>query len=89
MPLGGKKKCYINASVPSLKVCFLTQQCKTNGMQAFSQGLNEQQQHQSPVKKGTLLLKFSTLITEYPQYSYEVNSLLFSYLSIHKNFIIF
>uniref|UniRef100_A0A9L6KE76 Predicted gene 11837 n=1 Tax=Mus musculus TaxID=10090 RepID=A0A9L6KE76_MOUSE len=26
--------------------------CKTNGMQAFSQGLNEQQQHQSPVKKG-------------------------------------
>lgn len=28
--------------------------CKTNGMQAFSQGLNEQQQHQSPVKKREL-----------------------------------
>lgn len=44
---------YIDISDPSLKVCFLTQQCKTNGMQAFSQGLTEQQQHQSPVKKGT------------------------------------
>jgi hypothetical protein len=33
----------------------LVEQCKMNGMQAFSQGLNEQQQHQSPVKKGKIL----------------------------------
>ncbi|KAM9689668.1 uncharacterized protein C8orf88 homolog isoform 3-T3 [Dama dama] len=30
--------------------------CKTNGMQAFSQGLNEQQHH-SPVKKGLTAVK--------------------------------
>ncbi|XP_038203661.1 uncharacterized protein C8orf88 homolog isoform X2 [Arvicola amphibius] len=41
--------------------------CKTNGMQAFSQGLNEQQQHQSPVKKERIkysrdfLLKLSSV----------------------------
>ncbi|XP_044101279.1 uncharacterized protein C8orf88 homolog isoform X3 [Neovison vison] len=31
--------------------------CKTNGMQAFSQGHNEQQQHQSPVKKDFIYLR--------------------------------
>ncbi|XP_044101275.1 uncharacterized protein C8orf88 homolog isoform X1 [Neovison vison] len=41
--------------------------CKTNGMQAFSQGHNEQQQHQSPVKKERIkysrdfLLKLSSV----------------------------
>ncbi|XP_012578255.1 PREDICTED: uncharacterized protein C8orf88 homolog isoform X1 [Condylura cristata] len=41
--------------------------CKTNGMQAFTQGLNEQQQHQSPVKKERIkysrdfLLKLSSV----------------------------
>uniref|UniRef100_A0A8P0T1I7 Uncharacterized protein n=1 Tax=Canis lupus familiaris TaxID=9615 RepID=A0A8P0T1I7_CANLF len=41
--------------------------CKTNGMQAFTQGHNEQQQHQSPVKKERIkysrdfLLKLSSV----------------------------
>uniref|UniRef100_A0A5F9DEZ2 Uncharacterized protein n=1 Tax=Oryctolagus cuniculus TaxID=9986 RepID=A0A5F9DEZ2_RABIT len=41
--------------------------CKTNGMQTFSQGLSEQQQHQSPVKKERIkysrdfLLKLSSV----------------------------
>ncbi|KAK1332178.1 hypothetical protein QTO34_007864 [Cnephaeus nilssonii] len=41
--------------------------CKTNGMQAFSQGLSEQPQHQSPVKKERIkysrdfLLKLSSV----------------------------
>lgn len=48
--LNVKKK--LDISDPSLKVCFLTQQCKTNGMQAFYQGLKEQPQKQSPVQKG-------------------------------------
>lgn len=58
------KNSYMDVSDPSLKVCFLTQQCKTNGMQAFSQGLNEQQQHQSPVKKGTQRHQRSPALTE-------------------------
>ncbi|XP_023557136.1 uncharacterized protein C8orf88 homolog isoform X1 [Octodon degus] len=41
--------------------------CKVNGKQAFSQGLNEEQQHQSPVKKERIkysrdfLLKLSSV----------------------------
>uniref|UniRef100_A0A671FHN8 Chromosome 8 open reading frame 88 n=1 Tax=Rhinolophus ferrumequinum TaxID=59479 RepID=A0A671FHN8_RHIFE len=41
--------------------------CKTNGMQTFAQGLNDQQQHQSPVKKERIkysrdfLLKLSSV----------------------------
>ncbi|XP_056679314.1 uncharacterized protein C8orf88 homolog isoform X1 [Monodelphis domestica] len=42
-------------------------QCKTNGMQTFTQGLNQPQQHQSPVKKERIkysrdfLLKLSSV----------------------------
>uniref|UniRef100_A0A2K6EN44 Chromosome 8 open reading frame 88 n=1 Tax=Propithecus coquereli TaxID=379532 RepID=A0A2K6EN44_PROCO len=54
-------------SKPEFKIYFPVQQCKTNGMQTFSQGLNEQQQHQSPVKKERIkysrdfLLKLSSV----------------------------
>jgi hypothetical protein len=55
-------------------------------MQAFSQGLNEQQQHQSPVKKGTLLPEFPTLVTEIS--SIQERLTLFA-ICPHKNSIMF
>ena len=51
-----KNKVLYKILKPQLKsvLFFFYKQCKTNGMQAFSQGLNEQQHH-SPVKKGKFL----------------------------------
>uniref|UniRef100_A0A8C0PFG9 Transmembrane protein n=1 Tax=Canis lupus familiaris TaxID=9615 RepID=A0A8C0PFG9_CANLF len=60
--------------------------CKTNGMQAFTQGHNEQQQHQSPVKKGT----FFTII---PKFHKGVLAFLFNNCLVanlmYINFIVF
>nr|XP_051699835.1 uncharacterized protein C8orf88 homolog isoform X1 [Oryctolagus cuniculus] len=57
--------------------------CKTNGMQTFSQGLSEQQQHQSPVKKGS-----STLLqmTGFHSFLWLSSILFFHFYLININF---